>query len=141
MTAFRPLSSTVSVAPQITLDDVHTAADQGFVSIICNRPDGEEPGQIALSAIIAACDSAGLGFYHIPVAGGMPLEAIERMGAALEESQGSVLAYCRSGTRSTHLWALAQARAGASVPELVEAASGAGYDLTALIPALQSFSR
>jgi uncharacterized protein (TIGR01244 family) len=52
------------------------------------------------------------------------------MAAALNGAAGKTLAYCRSGTRSTLLWALARAKAGDVPQTLHEKANGAGYDLT-----------
>ena len=39
------LTPTLSVAPQIAPDDLPAAAAAGFTTLICNRPDGEQPGQ------------------------------------------------------------------------------------------------
>jgi len=51
------------------------------------------------------------------------------MADALSGAKGPVLAYCRSGTRSTLLWALAQAQAGGDPKTLAEQAAQAGYDV------------
>ena len=112
---------------QLTPADVDEAAAQGIRLIVNNRPDGEEPGQPLSSELEAAARSAGLDYRHIPIAGGFPPERVEAMDEALE--QGPVLAFCRSGTRSTFLWALARARRGAPAEESVAAAAAAGYDL------------
>lgn len=89
------------VAPQISLDDVATIASAGFVTIICNRPDGEDPGQPPAAEIAAGCKAAGLDFHHIPVSV-MPLsaDAVQEQRRIIEESEGLVLGYCRSGQRS-----------------------------------------
>ena len=94
-----------AVAPQIFPDDVTVLAEQGFVTIICNRPDGEEPGQPGAAEIAAACDAAGLAFHHIPVSG-MPIsdENIQEQHRLITESDGMVLGYCRSGQRSQIIW-------------------------------------
>jgi len=94
-----------AVAPQIFPDDVTVLAAQGFVAIICNRPDGEEPGQPSAAEIEAACEAAGLAFHHIPVSV-MPIavESIQRQYRLITESDGMVLGYCRSGQRSQIIW-------------------------------------
>ena len=94
-----------AVAAQILPDDVAALAAKGFVTIICNRPDGEEPGQPSAAEIAAACDAAGLAFHHIPVSG-MPIavESIEEQRRLITNSDGPVLAYCRSGQRSQIIW-------------------------------------
>ena len=112
---------------QLTVGDVDEAAAQGIRLIVNNRPDGEEPGQPSSAEIEAAARAAGLDYRHIPIAGGFPPEQVEAMAEALE--QGPVLAFCRSGTRSTFLWALARAARGAPAEESVAAAAAAGYDL------------
>jgi uncharacterized protein (TIGR01244 family) len=131
---FRRLSDQVLVSGQIAPDDVAAAAAAGVVAIVNNRPDGEEPGQPLNAEIEAASRAAGLAYHHIPVAGGIQTEAIERMAAALEE--GKLLAFCRSGTRSAWLWAMAEASRGASGEALIAQAAAAGYDLEPLRPYL-----
>ena len=94
-----------AVAPQILPDDVAALAAKGFVTIICNRPDGEEPGQPSAVEIAAACDAAGIAFHHIPVSG-MPIaiEFIQEQRRLITDSAGLVLGYCRSGQRSQIIW-------------------------------------
>jgi len=94
-----------AVAPQILPDDVTVLAAEGFVTIICNRPDGEEPGQPSAAEIEAACEAAGLAFHHIPVSV-MPIaiEFIQEQRRLIIESDGKVLGYCRSGQRSHIIW-------------------------------------
>jgi uncharacterized protein (TIGR01244 family) len=112
---------------QLTPGDIDEAAAAGIRLVVNNRPDGEEPGQPASAEIEAAARGAGLDYRHIPVAGGFAAEQVQAMAQALE--QGPVLAFCRTGTRSTFLWALARAARGASAEESVTAAAAAGYDL------------
>ncbi len=97
--------------------------------IVNNRPDGEEPGQPAGAEIEAAARAAGIAYRHIPVAAGFSPEQVEAMNEALGASDGAVLAFCRSGTRSTYLWALARAGAGEAADSLIAKAAAAGYDL------------
>jgi uncharacterized protein (TIGR01244 family) len=124
----RKLDQTTFVSVrQLTPGDIDEAAAAGIRLIVNNRPDGEEPGQPSSAEIEAAARAAGLDYRHIPIAGGFPRERVEDMAQALE--QGPVLAFCRSGTRSTFLWALARARRGAPAEESVAAAAAAGYDL------------
>jgi uncharacterized protein (TIGR01244 family) len=112
---------------QLTVDDIDEAAAQGVRLIVNNRPDGEEPGQPSSAELEAAARAAGLDYRHIPVAGGFSPAQVEAMAQAL--GQGPVLAFCRSGTRSTYLWALARSAQGAPPNESVAAAAAAGYDL------------
>ena len=127
---FRRLDDHVLVASQIAPEDVAEAAAQGVTMIVNNRPDGEAPGQPAAAEIEAAAKAAGVGYRHIPVAGGLSPDMVEAMGEALAASEGKVLAFCASGRRSAFLWALARAQAGDDAEEVVAKAAGAGYDLT-----------
>lgn len=141
MTDFRRLSDTVWASPQITLEELAQARADGFTAIINNRPDGEEAGQPTSDEIAAAAQEQGLGYRYIPVTGGgMTPDKIAETVAALEEADGPTLAYCRSGTRSTFLWALAEASRGAQPQDLVTAAAAAGYDISAIAPALEALS-
>lgn len=133
-----PLNDRVMVAGQIGPADLADAAALGIAAVINNRPDGEEPGQPDSAAIAAAAHAAGLAYAHIPVGhAGMGEAHVAAMADALESAPGRVLAFCRSGTRSTFLWALARASRGDDADALVAAAAAAGYDLSPVAPALR----
>jgi uncharacterized protein (TIGR01244 family) len=128
---FKALSGTVLVAArQLRPDDIAAAAAEGVAVIVNNRPDGEEPGQPASADIERAARAAGLGYHHIPIAGGIGPDQVEAMARVLDE--GKALVFCRSGTRSTYLWALAEHRRGGDGGRLIQQAAAAGYDLAAL---------
>ncbi|HEX5645141.1 MAG TPA: TIGR01244 family sulfur transferase [Erythrobacter sp.] len=132
---FRELSPTMLASPQIWPDDVATAAALGVRLIINNRPDGESPDEPQGPAIEAAARAAGVDYVAIPVShAGFSLPQVEAMGEALANAGGKVLAYCRSGTRSTFLWAMAQAKAGMEPDAIAAAAASAGYDITPVRP-------
>lgn len=136
----RQVTTGFAATPQIGLADVEAAKAAGFAMILCNRPDGEDPGQPTAAAIAAEAKGAGIAFRHIPVAGGMPAEAVAAMAEALAASEGPVLAYCRTGTRSTLLWALAEASRGGDPDTLARAAAGAGYDVTPVRAAMDAIA-
>ena len=132
----RTLSTTYSVSPQITPDDVKALAGAGFRSVMCNRPDGEELGQPNFVEIEAAAKAEGLEVRWVPiVSGAVTQEALEQFRTALEEMPSPMLAYCRSGTRCTMLWTIAQY---GTLPddELLKATQEAGYDMSGLIQQL-----
>jgi len=126
---FKHLDSNTFVSGQISPADVAEAAEQGITLIVNNRPDGERPGQPLGSEIEAAAQAAGIAYRHIPVSQGFTPEQVQEMAEAMASSQGSVLAFCASGTRSTYLWALARSSEGADGEELIRQAAEAGYDL------------
>jgi uncharacterized protein (TIGR01244 family) len=119
---------------QLLASDIPAVAGAGVRLIVNNRPDAEEPGQPPSREIEAAARAAGLDYRYIPVAGSMSQEQIDAMADAL--GQGPVLAFCRSGTRSTWLWALARASRGVPAATLLRQAAEAGYDLRPLAPRL-----
>jgi len=123
----------VSVSPQISPDDFPALKALGFTAVINNRPDGESPDQPSSATMQAAAEQAGLSYHFIPLGrDGVSPQLVDAETEALEGSAGPVLAFCRSGTRSTTLWALSQA---GKVPaqEIVTAAAHAGYDISHLL--------
>jgi uncharacterized protein (TIGR01244 family) len=138
---FRSLTADVLVAPQIDVDAVAEAARQGVTLIINNRPEGESDDQVPGDEIEAVARAAGLDYIAIPVThSGFSQPQVDAMVAALDGATGKVLAYCRSGTRSTLLWSLAEAKGGADPDALSEIALEAGYDLTPVRPLLDMLS-
>lgn len=132
---FRSLSQDILVAPQITLDDVAEAARQGVTLIINNRPEDESEDQTPGPAIEAAARAAGMEYVAIPVThSGFSEPQVLAMAKALDGTTGRILAYCRSGTRSTLLWGLAEASQGGDPDSLTNIAAKAGYDLNPVRP-------
>lgn len=135
MTDFRRVTDRLSVSPQISVEDVARAKAQGFVLIVNNRPDGEDPSQPPSAKIAAAAQAAGLDYLHAPVRGGPTQEQVDAVREAVEAADGPVLAFCRSGTRSIVTWSIGQALSGASDREtLVRQGAEAGYDLSGVLP-------
>ena len=140
----RKVSDSFAVSPQIAMGDLAELSERGFSRVISNRPDGEEPGQPTAAEISAAAEAAGLEFRHVPVAGGFGEADVAAMADALEGAAGPVFAFCRTGTRSTLLWSLAQAAQGGDAEEIASAAAGAGYDIApvrAMVEQLAARSR
>ena len=137
---FRKLDDNMFVAAQIDAADVGRAADDGVTLVINNRPDDEEEGQPTGSDIAAAARGRDVTYAAIPVThSGFSHAQIDAMAAALAGAEGPVLAYCRSGTRSTFLWALARAKSGDDPDRIAACAARAGYDVApirALLDAL-----
>lgn len=137
----RKIDEKISVAPQIAPEDVAAIAAAGFRGIVNNRPEGEELSQPTGDAVRAAAEAAGLSYAAIPVThAGFSATQVEAMARALEAADGPVLAYCRSGTRSCNLWALAEASRGGDPDALTAKAAGAGYDISGIRPLLDALS-
>ena len=125
----RPLSATVWTAPQLDPEDLAGLAASGVRRIISNRPDGEAPGQPTAAEMERAARAAGMSFASVPFSG-LPGEAqVAAVGALLADGAPTVM-FCRSGTRSAVVWAMAERSRGADADVLRAAAAEAGYDLS-----------
>lgn len=133
----RRINDDISVAPQIAPEDMAAIAELGFKTVINNRPDGEAPGQAPDAVMRAAAEEAGLEYRFVPaISGQLTKQNVEDFASTLSDVEGPVLAYCRTGTRSTTLWALSQA-GKKPADEIIGQAAGAGYDLAPLRRALE----
>lgn len=122
------LSDSVSVSEQISASDVAQIAAAGFKVIVNNRPDGEAPDQPSSDEIAQTALAAGLAYYHLPItAANYPGPDVMLMGSLLDNAEHPVLAFCRTGTRSTNLWLTT--RHGDAVDDAVKHARALGYDL------------
>lgn len=137
MLAMHRLDSTTLVTGQIAPQDMPVIAALGVRTIVSNRPDCEEPGQPSNAEIEDAARAAGIAWRHIPVAGGFSKAQVQDLADTLETG-GETLLFCRSGTRSTYLWALARAARGADASALIARAAEAGYDLAPIAAWLRS---
>ena len=89
---YREISDNYSVSGQILPEDIAAVKSAGFKSIICNRPDNEQPGQPSADSVKKAAEAAGLEFRYIPVISGQITEEnVADQAAALEEPEGSGL--------------------------------------------------
>lgn len=118
-----------NVSPQISVEDVPALKSAGITLVICNRPDAEVPASHQADAIRDAVTAQGMTFVYLPIVPqGVTMETVSEMGTLLEAPAGPVLAYCRSGTRSTTAWALSQA-GRVETDAIIEMAGKAGYPL------------
>lgn len=125
----RTIAPDLSVSGQITAQDVGVIASQGFRSIVINRPDGEASDQPRHTEIVEAATRSGLSVRYLPVVSGNVTDAdVAAFAEAMEALPAPMLAFCRTGTRSTTLWALSQA-GHLSTDAILKTASSAGYDL------------
>jgi len=141
MSEFRKLSDSFYASPQVTPQEISEAAAMGIALVVNNRPDDEAPGQPASADIEAATRAAGMDYLAIPVgSSGFSEPQVEQLQDALASAQGPVLGFCRSGTRSTLLWSLAQARSGGDPDAIAEAAASVDYDVSPVRPAMDMFA-
>ncbi|SHH87191.1 TIGR01244 family sulfur transferase [Marivita hallyeonensis] len=134
----RQISERYSVSPQIDPEDAAAIKAAGITTVICNRPDAEVPPSHQTDAIRAALEAEGLRFEVLPITHQtMTPDRVAAQADIVASSDGPVLAYCASGTRSSILWALSQA-GQQSADQILNAVSRAGYDLAALRPTLDA---
>lgn len=120
------------VSEQITVDDIQTIKEAGFKTIFCNRPDNEEINQVTVESIKNAALKNGLKFIHQPVIGGQITQVdVDQFGEYFDASEKPIFAYCRTGTRSSMLWALSES-GKRPVEDILTMASKAGYNLNNL---------
>jgi sulfide:quinone oxidoreductase len=127
------LTGELSVAPQIAAQDLKALREAGFKSIICNRPDGEAADQPNFDEIERAAFDLGLQARYLPAESGKVTdEQGAAFGALMAELPKPVMAYCRTGMRSTTMWALSQA-GRIPLPLIIEKSSKAGFDLKGVV--------
>lgn len=128
---FRKLTDILSVAPQLSPTDIDAIAAAGYKTILCNRPDGEADDQPVFAAIEEAAKLSGLKIVYQPVSPRQVVSGdVTGFAQNVANAQSPVLAYCRTGTRCTILWALGESANGMPIDEILQIASGAGYDLS-----------
>ncbi|QZP17261.1 TIGR01244 family phosphatase [Methylophilales bacterium] len=120
------------VSEQVTVDDIQTIKEAGFKTIFCNRPDNEEINQVTVESIKNAAVENGLKFIHQPVIGGqITQDDVDQFGEYFDASEKPIFAYCRTGTRSSMLWALSESDKR-PVEDILSLTSKAGYNLNNL---------
>ena len=130
----------MSVAAQISVAEVDIAAEEGFKTIICNRP-AAEAGQPDQQEMEAAVEKAGMKYVHQPVvSGGVTFEDVAGFGELIHTMEKPILAYCRSGTRCSTLWALSEAP-NRDIDEILNATAAAGYDYSGMRGTLESLKK
>jgi uncharacterized protein (TIGR01244 family) len=128
----RQITPDYAVAPQISPSDMADLAAAGFVTVINNRPDMENPPDLQSGAMRAAAEAAGMVYVDNPVVnGGLTLDMLEAQGAAIAAARGPAFAWCRTGTRSSMVWALSQA-GKRPTGDIVALLNKAGYDIPGL---------
>ncbi|WP_415182702.1 TIGR01244 family sulfur transferase [Phaeovulum sp.] len=134
----RQITPEFAVGPQIAPEDIPALAEMGFKTILNNRPDQEVDGVLDSAAMQAAAERAGLTYRYLPYhPGRMTPDLVTSFETAMAELSGPVFAYCRSGTRCSHLWAMWQA-GKMPLDQIIRASANVGYDHRDLLPLLEA---
>jgi sulfide:quinone oxidoreductase len=134
------LTDQLSVSPQVALDDIDKLSALGFKSVICNRPDKESDDQPTMSAVESAVKTAGLTWQHQPVlSGNITDQDVTDFTQSMAKLPQPVLAFCRTGTRCSILWALSQVNT-MSVDDILNTVAEAGYNLSGQQPRLEALA-
>ncbi|MGS4986406.1 TIGR01244 family sulfur transferase [Roseibium sp. RP-7] len=129
----KAINSQISVAPQVKPEDMADFAQQGFRSVICNRPDGEGADQPSFEEIEAAAGKLGMEARYLPIVAGKVGDTdAEEFGRLMESLPKPILAYCRTGTRSATLWSLSQAEK-LPLSDILSKTKAAGYDMAGVV--------
>lgn len=128
-----PLAPGMSVAGRLDRADINALAEAGVRTIINNRPDGEDPGQLPAAEARRTAEAHGIAYHHIPITAATLSRAdVDAFAAVLRDAAAPVVAHCRSGTRSALLWALTRMREGGNALSLVAEAAQHGIDIASL---------
>jgi uncharacterized protein (TIGR01244 family) len=128
-----PLAPALSAAGRLDRADIDALAQAGVRTIVNNRPDGEDPGQLPAAEAKRLAEALGMAYHHIPITAATLTRAdVDAFAATLRDAAGPVVAHCRSGTRSTLLWALTRMREGADPLGLIAEAARHGIDIASL---------
>jgi uncharacterized protein (TIGR01244 family) len=128
-----PLTSGLSVAGRLDRAEIDALAGAGVRTIVNNRPDGEDPGQLPAAEARRIAEAHGIAYHHIPITAATLSRAdVDAFAAVLRGAPAPVVAHCRSGTRSALLWALTRMREGANALSLVAEAARHGIDIASL---------
>ena len=127
------LAPGISATGKLDRGDIEALAQQGVRTIINNRPDGEDPGQLPAADARRLAEAHGIAYHHIPVtAATLTRGDVDAFAAALTSAAQPIVVHCRSGTRSTLLWALTRLRDGADPLALINEAARHGIDMASL---------
>ena len=127
------LAPGLSVAGRLDAPDVEALAAAGVRTLVNNRPDGEDRGQLPAAEARRVAESHGLAYHHIPITAATLSRAdVDAFAAVLRAAPPPVVAHCRSGTRSALLWALVRMREGADPLSLIAEAARHGIDIANL---------
>jgi uncharacterized protein (TIGR01244 family) len=128
-----PLAPGLSAAGRLDRADIDALAQAGVRTIINNRPDGEDPGQLSAAEAKRLAEAHGIAYHHIPITAATLTRAdVDAFAVTLRDAAAPVVAHCRSGTRSTLLWALTRMREGADPLALIAEAARHGVDIAGL---------
>ena len=128
----RKLTDSISVSPQVSIEDIKAIAEAGFKTVICNRPNGESEDQPDLALIEAECQKLGLTYVSQPViSGNISDQDVEVFDQFLASAQTPIFAFCRTGTRCTMLWGMAEG-SRQTAQAIIDTAANAGYDLNGI---------
>jgi len=128
----KKLFENIFVSGQINASDFEALSDAGVKTIINNRPDHEEPNQLSSEHASELADQYQIDYHYLPMANGQPLPPtlVADFKAVLDSTKEPVLVHCRSGMRSSLLWALGQIPlSNISVDNAIDAAQSAGIPL------------
>ena len=102
--ALAELAPGLSAAGKLDRNDIEALARAGVRTIVNNRPDGEDPGQLPAGEARVIAEGLGIAYHHIPVtAASLSPADVDAFAEVLASAPTPIVVHCRSGTRSTLL--------------------------------------
>lgn len=99
------LTEKVSVTGQMNEDKFKNLMQQGFKSVIVNRPDEEAGNLVTVNQLRGIAEKANVSVIYQPVvSGGMSEADVAEFAKYYNELPKPILMVCRSGTRSKALF-------------------------------------
>lgn len=138
--AIEKIADYLYVSKQLDERIAKRAAQYEIKTVICNRPDGEEEGQPSFETVKEWLNKYGIeNVIYMPVVmNDIDDNALEEFKQAVAKSPAPILAYCRTGTRSSMMWALNQVKRGVEVNSVIKAAELANINLEPLREKLEA---
>lgn len=136
----RPITDNYAVSPQIAAPDMAEIKAAGFSTVICNRPDIENPPALQAEQLRIAAEAVGLDFHVLELNHqSLNMENAAKQKALIDNATGPVLAYCASGNRCTVIWSLGAA-GQMSADDIIDTAAKAGYQIEQMRPMIEAAS-
>ena len=122
------------IGRQLEISDIPDIIKAGYKTIICNRPNNEEENQTSFQSIEKEAREHGIETFFLPVkSGDFTASKVKEFSQAVSKLPAPILGYCRTGTRSTILWALSEKSSGKSIDSILQASKSAGYNIEGFV--------
>src|SRR5271170_7319674 len=93
--ALAELAPGLSAAGGLDRDDIEALAEAGVRTIVNNRPDDEDPGQLPAAEARGIAEAHGIAYHHIPVTGPSLSRAdVDAFADLLKTAPSPIVVHC-----------------------------------------------